>query len=73
LQRRIAVPRQSDQSGTMYRIRPQTPKLNLLTKSKPQKVKLASLQQSVTNNSKRLQPYSDEISPLVTHPKHELI
>lgn len=34
--RRSAVPIQSDNSGTMYRIRPQTPKLNLLTKKLPQ-------------------------------------
>lgn len=33
--RRSAVPRQSDNSGTMYRIRPQTPKLNLLNQPKP--------------------------------------
>lgn len=44
---RRVLPRQSDNTGTMFRIRPQTPKLNLLTKTKqnqnPGGVRLASI------------------------------
>ena len=46
LKRRAAVPMKSDNSGTMFRIRPQTPRLNLLNKSKHKHVKLASLDQN---------------------------
>lgn len=46
LKRRAAVPMQSDNSGTMFRIRPQTPRLNLLNKGKHKHVKLASLDQN---------------------------
>ena len=39
LQRRV-VPHQIDNTGTMFRIRPQTPKLNLLGKKKADKPKI---------------------------------
>ena len=42
-----AVPKQIDNTGTSLRVRPQTPKLNLLNKKKPipsRPAKLASIQ-----------------------------